>query len=122
AAGVLAQDTGDFRWALDLDRVVIENDAVASLVGGIGRRVGVVTVAGTGSIAFGMNARGERRRAGGWGYLLGDEGSGYAIRLAGLRAVCRAHDGRGSATALTTLVGREYELASPPDPTARAYG
>ena len=108
-------------WAPDV-RIAIENDAVASLVGGAGRMLGVVVVAGTGSIAFGMNASGERRRAGGWGHLLGDEGSGYAIGLAGLRAVARAHDGRAPATALTDLVLAALHLASPTDLIGLAYG
>jgi N-acetylglucosamine kinase len=122
ATGLIAQDAGGCRWALSLEQVVIENDAVAALAGGTGRKRGAVAVAGTGSIAFGMNARGERRRAGGWGYLLGDEGSGYAIGLAGLRAVCRADDGRASQTVLTDLVIQEHQLSSPADLISRAYG
>jgi N-acetylglucosamine kinase-like BadF-type ATPase len=82
-------------------RVVITHDAEASLVGGIGRRHGVVLIAGTGAIAYGVNARGESRRADGWGYRLGDEGSAHWIGLEGLRAVVRAQDGRGPATALS---------------------
>lgn len=56
----------------------------------------VTLVVGTGSIAIGQNKQGERARIGGWGYLLGDEGSGFSIGLAGLHAVCMAHD-RGEA-------------------------
>jgi N-acetylglucosamine kinase-like BadF-type ATPase len=65
---------------------------------------GVVIVSGTGSIAYGRNAAGESARAGGWGYVLGDEGSGYWIGRAALRAVLREADQRGSATALTPLL------------------
>jgi len=79
---------------------LVYNDAVAALVGGIGKLEGVVIIAGTGSIAYGVNARGEERRAGGWGHLLGDEGSGYAVGLAALRAAARAYDGRGPSTSL----------------------
>jgi len=82
-------------------RVVITHDAEAALVGGVSRRHGVVLIAGTGAIAYGVNAHGESRRADGWGYLLGDEGSAHWIGLEGLRAVVRAHDGRGAGTALT---------------------
>ena len=56
---------------------------------------------GTGSIAYGRNARGEAARAGGWGYVLGDEGSGYWIGRAALRAVLREADRRGPTTALS---------------------
>jgi N-acetylglucosamine kinase-like BadF-type ATPase len=83
------------------EKVVIVNDAEAALVGGVGRRYGVVLIAGTGAIAYGVNAAGESRRADGWGYLFGDEGSALWIGIQGLRAVARAHDGRGPATALT---------------------
>ncbi len=85
-------------------RVVVTHDAEAALVGGVGRRHGVVLVAGTGATAYGVNARGEARRADGWGYLVGDEGSAYWIGVEGLRAVARAHDGRGPATALQALL------------------
>ncbi len=81
-------------------RVVFTHDAEAALVGGIGRRYGAVLIAGTGAIAYGVNARGEARRTDGWGYLLGDEGSAYWIGREGLRAAMRAHDGRGPATDL----------------------
>jgi N-acetylmuramic acid 6-phosphate etherase len=65
---------------------------------------GVVLIAGTGAIAFGRNAAGEEARAGGWGPLLGDEGSGYAIAREGLSAVVRDLDGRGERTLLRSTV------------------
>jgi N-acetylglucosamine kinase-like BadF-type ATPase len=85
-------------------RVVIANDALIALVAGVGHEPGVVLIAGTGSIAYGRNRRNEAARAGGWGYVLGDEGSGYWIGRHALRAVVRQADGRGRATALTPLV------------------
>jgi N-acetylglucosamine kinase len=100
----------------------ITHDAMAALVGGTGRAVGVVVIAGTGSIAFGVNERGEEGRAGGWGYLLGDEGSGYAIGLAGLRAVCRAADGRVPGNTLTQLVLARHALERPEQLIRVAYG
>ena len=99
---------------MGVDQVVIVNDATAALVGGTGHPFGVVCVAGTGSIAFGVNRAGERARAGGWGHLLGDEGSGYAIGLEALRAVCRASDGRGPQTALTDSSWSAAACGSPP--------
>jgi len=82
-------------------RILITNDAAAALVGGVGRRHGLVLIAGTGAIVYGVNAQGEARRADGWGFLVGDEGSAHWIGVQGLRAIARAHDGRGPATALT---------------------
>jgi len=58
----------------------------------------VTLVVGTGSIACGRNGENRSARVGGWGYLLGDEGSGFAIGLAGLQAVCKAHDRGDDAT------------------------
>ena len=92
--------------------VAVDHDAAAALAGGTALEPGVVIIAGTGSIAFGVDASGRRARAGGWGPLLDDEGSGYAVGRAVLRAVMRAHDGRGEATALSDGVARRFGLPS----------
>ncbi len=65
--------------------------------------------------------RRDAGRAGGWGYLMGDEGSGYAIGQAALRAVLRAFDGRGAQTALTSAVLAHWGLSAPPDLVGRVY-
>ena len=96
-------------------RVTVVNDALVALVAGAGEQAGVVIVAGTGSIAYGVDASKRACRAGGWGYLLGDEGGGYWIGRAALSAVVRAFDGRGPATRLTELVLAEMHLATPSD-------
>lgn len=62
---------------------------------------GIALVAGTGSLAYGRTPDGRTARSGGFGYLLGDEGSGYHIALEGLRAALRAVDGRGPETSMT---------------------
>jgi N-acetylmuramic acid 6-phosphate etherase len=92
------------RWAerVNLARQVeVANDAALLLAAGTPDGWGLAIIAGTGSIAFARSEDGKTARAGGWGFLLGDEGSGYAIALAGLQAVARAADGRCPATALT---------------------
>jgi len=58
-------------------RILVVNDALVALEAGAPAQSGVVVIAGTGSIAYGRNDRNEAARAGGWGYMLGDEGSGY---------------------------------------------
>jgi len=78
----------------------IVSDAASALAGATGLRPGVVVIAGTGSIAYGVNQAGEHARAGGWGWRLGDEGSGYTIGLSAIMAALRAHDGRAPETAL----------------------
>lgn len=92
---------------------LVVNDALVALVAGAGDEPGVVLVAGTGSIAYGKDGAGRAARAGGWGYLLGDEGGGFWIGRAALSAVVRQFDGRGPATLLTDMVLSHMRLASP---------
>ncbi|HLG59421.1 MAG TPA: BadF/BadG/BcrA/BcrD ATPase family protein [Vicinamibacterales bacterium] len=92
---------------------VIVNDALVALVAGAGDQPGVVIVAGTGSIAYGRDASGRAARAGGWGYLLGDEGGGFWIGRAALSAVVRQFDHRGPTTLLTDLVLKQMALSTP---------
>jgi N-acetylmuramic acid 6-phosphate etherase len=83
------------------DRLELTNDGALVLGAGTPEGWGLAVIAGTGSLALGRSADGRTARAGGWGYLMGDEGSGYRITLAALEAVARAADGRGPATRLT---------------------
>ncbi|MEW6322239.1 MAG: BadF/BadG/BcrA/BcrD ATPase family protein [Acidobacteriota bacterium] len=83
---------------------LIVSDARVALVAGCGDTPGVVIISGTGSICYGVDAAGRAARAGGWGYVLADEGSGYWIGREALMAVMRAFDGRGPATRLTPVV------------------
>jgi N-acetylglucosamine kinase-like BadF-type ATPase len=76
---------------------------------------GVVVMAGTGSFCKGRNASGEQRYAGGWGPLIGDEGSGYDIAREILTAVAKSADGRAEATALTELVLAHFAISEPAD-------
>lgn len=96
-------------------KILAMNDSVIALIGGCLKPYGIIVVAGTGSIAYGINKQGNDARAGGWGHILGDEGSGYAIGLKALRAVCRAHDGRGTETILMELVLKTLALNTPED-------
>ena len=77
-------------WNLQPSNIVICNDALIALVGGIGHPVGIVAAVGTGSIVFGRNHQGKTKRVGGWGYILGDEGSAYKIAVAGLQSALRS--------------------------------
>jgi N-acetylglucosamine kinase-like BadF-type ATPase len=83
---------------------VIISDAASALAGATGLRQGVVVIAGTGSIAYGENQIGEHARAGGWGWRLGDEGSGYTIGINAIMAALKAEDGRGPGTSLTAKI------------------
>jgi N-acetylglucosamine kinase len=92
-------------------RILIVNDALIALQAGVGHAAGIVIVSGTGSIAYGRNEAGEAARAGGWGYVLGDEGSGYWIGRLALRAVVRHADGRGRVTSLTPRLLAHFGVA-----------
>jgi N-acetylglucosamine kinase-like BadF-type ATPase len=102
--------------------VRVVHDGQLVLAAGTPEGWGVAVISGTGSLAYGENAAGRSARAGGWGYLLGDEGSGYAIGLAALRAVARAADERGRATALTEAVLGHWSLEVPQALIRHVYG
>ena len=83
--------------------VELLHDAVTALAGASLAQPGVIVIAGTGAVAYGRLASGEEAQSGGWGYLIGDEGSGYWLGIEAMRAAVQASDGRGDPT---TLVGR----------------
>ena len=97
------------------------HDTINALYGALSGRPGVVVIAGTGSVAAGVNYRGEYVRCGGWGYLLGDEGSAYDLGRKGLIAVLREYDGRGKKTILTRYILKKLELESPEDIIRKVY-
>lgn len=99
-------------WALRPSTIVIGNDALIALVGGLGHCVGVVAIAGTGSIVFGRNSTGCTKRVGGWGHLLGDAGGAYHIAISGLRSALRAYDGCDAATTLQERFKEHLGLSS----------
>jgi N-acetylglucosamine kinase-like BadF-type ATPase len=102
-------------------QTVVCNDAVAALYSGAGKAEGVVVIAGTGSIIYGFTPDGRRARASGWGYHLGDEGSGWWIAEQSLFAIVHAHDGCGPATDLTARYLARLNLANPEDLITWAY-
>jgi N-acetylglucosamine kinase len=85
---------------LPTDRLILATDAEIALAGATSTGRGIIVIAGTGSIAFGRNEAGTTARAGGWGYIFGDEGSAFDIVRQGLRAALRAEEGWGPRTAL----------------------
>lgn len=94
------QNIPGITWNIQPSHIIICNDALIALMGGIGNDVGIVVAVGTGSIIFGRNHQGKSKRVGGWGYILGDEGSGYKIAVAGMQAALKYYDGRGNFTIL----------------------
>lgn len=96
-------------------RVLVVNDALIALEAGAADQAGIVLIAGTGSIAYGRDAFGHAARAGGWGHVLGDEGSGFWLGRQALRAILRATDHRGPATELAPRVMAHFGVARAQD-------
>lgn len=107
-----SSNTLSVTWALQPSNVVICNDAIIALAGGLGHTVGIVAIAGTGSIVLGRNAKGCIKRVGGWGHIVGDSGSAYHIATSGLRAALRAYDGYDAATSLQERFREHLNLSS----------
>ncbi len=105
-----------YQWCAQQELAVrwsVVHDAQIILRAGTQQGTGIALISGTGSLAYGQTSDGRSARAGGWGYLLGDEGSGYAIGLSALRAIARATDGRGSDTRLAASLLAQLGLHSP---------
>ncbi len=85
---------------LRAEHLMVTTDAAIALSGATAAGQGIAAIAGTGSIAFGRNAEGRTARAGGWGYIFGDEGGGFDIARQALRAALRMEEGWGPPTSL----------------------
>ncbi|QDS93613.1 BadF/BadG/BcrA/BcrD ATPase family protein [Roseimaritima multifibrata] len=101
-------------------KTIITNDAEPILHAEVEDGYGIALIAGTGSFSLGENAY-DRVRNGGWGPLFGDEGSGYAIALDGLRAATRFADGRGPKTKLLAAFLERLELDEVSDLVGAMY-
>jgi len=101
--------------------IKIEADAVNALYAGTYGEPGIVQISGTGSITYGKNSRGTVQRVGGWGYLFGDEGSGYDIGRRAVTAALKAFDGRGPETVLLQMLYAHFQVDNPQDLIRRVY-
>ena len=104
----------------DPQSLILESDACMALEGVTGGDKGMIVICGTGSMALLDDGNGQRA-AGGWGYLLGDPGSGYSIAMAGLRATIRQWEGTGPETGLGERALAHYGLKHPRDLIALIY-
>jgi glucosamine kinase len=98
------------------------NDAEAALVGALGDTEGLLLIAGTGSIAYGRLRDGTRARAGGWGHILGDEGSAYRISLDAIARSLRSLEGRDLPSSLPAEVLAFFGVEEPLDLLPAFYG
>jgi N-acetylglucosamine kinase-like BadF-type ATPase len=97
------------------ESITVTHDGINALYRGTHGRPGVAVIAGTGSVVLARGTDGRETRAGGWGYLVGDEGSGYDMGSKAVRAVLAAHDGMGPATKLTVAVLEVLGAGNPLD-------
>ncbi|WDH98977.1 BadF/BadG/BcrA/BcrD ATPase family protein [Paenibacillus urinalis] len=91
-------------------KITVCTEGEISLMAASGEHTGVLVIAGTGSIVYGFTREGSIHRAGGWGHLLGDEGSGYQIGLQTLQGIMRSYDRVIPPTLLTSLVQEDCRL------------
>ena len=106
---------------LGIGEIEVVTDANIALYGATAGAPGLVVIAGTGSICCGINARGKRFCAGGWGPIAGDEGGGAWLARRALRAVAHASDNRGPETQLTELAAAYFHVSDPDDLTTAIY-
>lgn len=96
-----AEETEKFcAGIIDSKKIIMDSDLFVALEAMDESGECAVVISGTGSMALHRNAEGEIRHAGGWGYILGDEGSGYSIGLSGIKAAIRSFEGCGEKSAL----------------------
>ncbi len=106
------------------DTWIVVNDVVAAWATATGGGPGVAVIAGTGSNVFGVGGVGAHARAwraGGWGHLLGDEGSGYWLGVQSIKAALRHREGSGPATALSEAALAFFGEPSVEAVAARVY-
>lgn len=110
------------RTVLNADFLLIENDARAALWGAFSGRPGIVCIAGTGAVTLACTQEGRLIRVGGWGHILGDEGSAYRISLDAIQAALRAYDGIGESTSLLMRACRFFGWQDPQEAVSFFYG
>ncbi|MHA2856556.1 BadF/BadG/BcrA/BcrD ATPase family protein [Paenibacillus lautus] len=91
-------------------RIYMRSEAEISLMAVLGRQHGILAISGTGSNTYGITQSGDIHRVGGWGHLLGDEGSGYQIGLQTLKSVIKSHEGITPPTLMSSLIVAAYPI------------
>jgi N-acetylglucosamine kinase-like BadF-type ATPase len=120
-SGGAADKEAYVRQLIKAKHYVVTHDAFVALIGATAGEPGVVTIAGTGSIAFGRNREGKTARAGGWGYVFGDEGGGFDLVRQALRAALRHEEGWGPKTKLRDALMASAGATSANDLLHRFY-
>ena len=104
-----------------LKNITVETDVRIALEAAFAGSPGIVVIAGTGSIALYRTEDGKLLRVGGWGKIIGDEGSGYCIAKDALNVVMRQFDGRGDKTELTKKAFAHFDVSTHDELIAKVY-
>jgi len=104
-----------------IGEIVVVGDADIALYGATEGEPGLIVISGTGSICCGINGRGKRICAGGWGPVAGDEGGGSWLARRALRAIAHAADGRGPVTSLTGAACAYFHVSDSTDLSTAIY-
>lgn len=100
------------KYNTSINHIFVNSDARIALEGAFAGKPGSILIAGTGSIMFGKDAKGNIHRVGGMGRFIGDEGSGYSIGRKGLAAIAKFYDGRDEFTILVDKVRDKFGFDS----------
>ena len=103
-------------------RIKVINDAELVLMAATKEEPGLIIIAGTGSVGYAIDREGVTHRAGGWGHLIDDGGSGYRIGMDAIEAALKDLDGRGAKTILTAMVTEFFNQADPVQILGYIYG
>ena len=106
---------------IHINSVKVVSDSRIALEGAFSGRAGCILISGTGSILFAKDKNGLIHRNGGFGRMIGDEGSGYSIGRKGLAVVAKEFDGRGKSTLITQLLNKKFGISSAPDLITNIY-
>jgi len=106
---------------LDIEDLFVTSDACIALSGAFNSKPGALLISGTGSIIIGKNQDDEIHRVGGYGRIIGDEGSGYSIGLRALKAAMEYFDGKAPYTLLVDLLNKEFGITSFNDIISKVY-
>ncbi len=104
------------------DKIIVNHDAFIALAGATVCKHGVIVIAGTGAMAFGVNESGQESRSDGWGNILGDCGSAYYIAQKALIYACKAYDNRCQKTVLLNAIKEFFKLDDFREIIYKVYG
>ena len=120
-ANDLIEFNADLNAAKLADKIEAVSDGLIALYAATRGEAGVILIAGTGAIAWGSDGKGKLERADGWGYLLGDRGSGFDLSRSAMVAAFQAYDGRGEATSLLKAMLDYFGVNAPDDVIRLVY-